>query len=159
LPLVYLNAVGGQDELVFDGASFALNKSGELALSLPHFKECLSLIEFKQDSAIKDLVKNTISPATSMEAQVYDALVLGVKDYLNKNGFPGAIKSANSNPAIAASAADENAKSERPTCAAATCLAGSLMSFLTRWARRLPSLISCSIRDARTVISAVSPNV
>jgi NAD+ synthase (glutamine-hydrolysing) len=91
LPLVYLNAVGGQDELVFDGASFALNKSGELALSLPHFKECLSLIEFKQDSAIKDLVKNTISPATSMEAQVYDALVLGVKDYLNKNGFPGAI--------------------------------------------------------------------
>jgi NAD+ synthase (glutamine-hydrolysing) len=91
LPLVYLNAVGGQDELVFDGASFALDKSGELVMSLPHFKECLSLIEFKQDHGISDLVKNTISPVTSIEAQVYEALVLGVKDYLNKNNFPGAI--------------------------------------------------------------------
>jgi NAD+ synthase (glutamine-hydrolysing) len=91
LPLVYLNAVGGQDELVFDGASFALNKLGELVMSLPHFKECLSLIEFKQDHGLSDLVKNTISPVISTEAQVYDALVLGVKDYLNKNNFPGAI--------------------------------------------------------------------
>jgi NAD+ synthase (glutamine-hydrolysing) len=91
LPLVYLNAVGGQDELVFDGASFALNKLGELVMSLPHFKEYLSLIEFKQDRGLSDLVKNTISPVISTEAQVYDALVLGVKDYLNKNNFPGAI--------------------------------------------------------------------
>jgi NAD+ synthase (glutamine-hydrolysing) len=91
LPLVYLNAVGGQDELVFDGASFALNKLGELVMSLPHFKECLSLIEFKQDHGLSDLVKNTISPVISTETQVYDALVLGVKDYLNKNNFPGAI--------------------------------------------------------------------
>jgi NAD+ synthase (glutamine-hydrolysing) len=91
LPLVYLNAVGGQDELVFDGASFALNKSGELVMSLPHFQECFSLIEFKQDHSISDLVKNTISPVISIEAEVYDALVLGVKDYLNKNNFPGAI--------------------------------------------------------------------
>ncbi len=91
LPLVYLNAVGGQDELVFDGASFALNKTGEVALSLPHFQECLAFIEFNQNPVIKDLVQNAISPATSIEAQVYDALVLGVKDYVNKNGFPGAI--------------------------------------------------------------------
>jgi NAD+ synthase (glutamine-hydrolysing) len=91
LPVVYLNAVGGQDELVFDGASFALNKSGELVMSLPHFQECFSLIEFKQDHSISDLVKNTISPVISIEAEVYDALVLGVKDYLNKNNFPGAI--------------------------------------------------------------------
>ena len=91
LPLVYLNAVGGQDELVFDGASFALTKSGEVALSLPHFKECLAFIEFNPDASINDLVPNIISPATSIEAQVYDALVLGVKDYLSKNGFPGAI--------------------------------------------------------------------
>ena len=91
LPLVYLNAVGGQDELVFDGASFALKKSGEVALSLPHFKECLAFIEFNQDPTSNDLMQTTISPATSVEAQVYDALVLGVKDYLSKNGFPGAI--------------------------------------------------------------------
>ncbi|MFM6962007.1 MAG: NAD+ synthase [Polynucleobacter victoriensis] len=87
LPLIYLNAVGGQDELVFDGASFALSKNGEIALAMPHFKEDLAFIEYKNS----DLVKTDITAPSSIEAQVYDALVLGVKDYLGKNGFPGAI--------------------------------------------------------------------
>ncbi len=87
LPLIYANAVGGQDELVFDGASFALSKNGELALAMPHFKEDLAFIEYKNS----DLVKTDITAPSSIEAQVYDALVLGVKDYLGKNGFPGAI--------------------------------------------------------------------
>lgn len=87
LPLIYSNAVGGQDELVFDGASFALSKNGELALAMPHFKEDLAFIEYKNS----DLVKTDITAPSSIEAQVYDALVLGVKDYLGKNGFPGAI--------------------------------------------------------------------
>jgi len=87
LPLIYSNAVGGQDELVFDGASFALSKNGELALAMPHFKEGLAFIEYKNS----DLVKTDITAPSSIEAQVYDALVLGVKDYLGKNGFPGAI--------------------------------------------------------------------
>ncbi|MFM6922784.1 MAG: NAD+ synthase, partial [Polynucleobacter victoriensis] len=87
LPLIYSNAVGGQDELVFDGASFALSKNGELVLAMPHFKEDLAFIEYKNS----DLVKTDITAPSSIEAQVYDALVLGVKDYLGKNGFPGAI--------------------------------------------------------------------
>jgi NAD+ synthase (glutamine-hydrolysing) len=87
LPLIYSNAVGGQDELVFDGASFAFSKNGELALAMPHFKEGLAFIEYKNS----DLVKTDITAPSSIEAQVYDALVLGVKDYLGKNGFPGAI--------------------------------------------------------------------
>jgi NAD+ synthase (glutamine-hydrolysing) len=87
LPLIYLNAVGGQDELVFDGASFALSKTAQLALAMPHFQEGLAFIEYKNS----DLVKGEIASPSSIEAQVYDALVLGVKDYLGKNGFPGAI--------------------------------------------------------------------
>ena len=87
LPLIYLNAVGGQDELVFDGASFALSKNAQLALAMPHFQEGLSFIEYKNS----DLVKADVTESSSIEAQVYDALVLGVKDYLGKNGFPGAI--------------------------------------------------------------------
>ena len=87
LPLIYLNAVGGQDELVFDGASFALNKSGQLVACLPQFQETFGVVEF----ANSDLVKTDIAQLPSVEAQVYNALVLGVKDYLGKNGFPGAI--------------------------------------------------------------------
>ena len=87
LPLIYLNAVGGQDELVFDGASFALNQSGQLVSCLPQFQESFGVIEFKDH----DLVQSEMTQLPSMEAQIYNALVLGVKDYLGKNGFPGAI--------------------------------------------------------------------
>ncbi len=87
LPLIYLNAVGGQDELVFDGASFAFSKTGELVLAMPQFKEDMAFIEYSNS----DLVKGAVTVPHSVEAQVYDALVLGVKDYLGKNGFPGAI--------------------------------------------------------------------
>ena len=87
LPVIYVNAVGGQDELVFDGGSFALNGQGQLVHNLPQFTELLSVIEIDQCSP----VAGNISPELSIEAQVYQALVLGVKDYLGKNGFPGAI--------------------------------------------------------------------
>ena len=87
LPLIYLNAGGGQDELVFDGASFAFSKTGELVLAMPQFKEDMAFIEYSNS----DLVKGAVTAPHSVEAQVYDALVLGVKDYLGKNGFPGAI--------------------------------------------------------------------
>jgi len=87
LPLVYVNAVGGQDELVFDGASFALNRSAALALALPQFEEAFTLVQFvNHDWALGEVVASQ-----PIEAQVYKALVLGVKDYIVKNGFPGAI--------------------------------------------------------------------
>jgi NAD+ synthase (glutamine-hydrolysing) len=87
LPIIYVNAVGGQDELVFDGASFALNQAGKLVHSMPQFEEQLSVIEIHHGQP----TQHEITVEESIEAQVYNALVLGVRDYLGKNGFPGAI--------------------------------------------------------------------
>jgi NAD+ synthase (glutamine-hydrolysing) len=88
MPLVYVNAVGGQDELVFDGGSFALNHRGELVMSMPQFKTDLGFVSV---NAIGELEKGSICPPLSVEAQAYQALVLGVRDYVNKNRFPGVI--------------------------------------------------------------------
>ena len=87
LPIIYTDMVGGQDELVFDGASFALNRRGEIVLQLAEFKEQVACIEYRDG----DLAKATISPERSVEASVYDALCLAVKDYIGKNGFPGVL--------------------------------------------------------------------
>jgi NAD+ synthase (glutamine-hydrolysing) len=87
LPIIYIDMVGGQDELVFDGASFALNRRGEIVLQLAEFKEEVACIEYRDG----DLVKAAIAPERSVEASVYDALCLGVKDYIGKNGFPGVL--------------------------------------------------------------------
>lgn len=87
LPVVYANLVGGQDELVFDGASFALDSRGEMRCQLPQFEEALDVVEF----AGGQLLAGVLVPEREVEAEVYQALVLGVRDYLGKNGFPGAI--------------------------------------------------------------------
>ncbi len=90
LPLVYAHLVGGQDEIVFEGRSFALQADGTLAGRSTSFKENLFIVQVvRAQSAIK-LVANTV-PEQSSEADLWDALVLGVRDYLGKNGFPGAI--------------------------------------------------------------------
>ncbi|QWE11825.1 NAD+ synthase [Polynucleobacter sp. AP-Titi-500A-B4] len=88
MPLVYVNAVGGQDELVFDGGSFALNKSSEVVMSMPQFETGLGIVDV---SPTGELEKGLISPPQSVEAQAYQALVLGVRDYVTKNRFPGVI--------------------------------------------------------------------
>ena len=88
MALVYANLVGGQDELIFDGNSFALDAQGNLCAQLAHCSEDLQLIGF--DGA-RPLANAPMAPALSMEAQVYQALVLGVRDYVRKNGFPGIV--------------------------------------------------------------------
>ena len=88
MPLVYVNAVGGQDELVFDGGSFALNSKGEVVMAMPQFEVGLGTVEI---NAAAQLEKGFITPPQSVEAQAYQALVLGVRDYVNKNRFPGVI--------------------------------------------------------------------
>ncbi|MDP3796098.1 MAG: NAD+ synthase [Polaromonas sp.] len=90
LPLVYAHLVGGQDEIVFEGHSFALQADGALAGRAESFKENLFLTEVERTSTAIKLVAN-IEPGRSHEADLWDALVLGVRDYLGKNGFPGAI--------------------------------------------------------------------
>ena len=87
LPLLYSHLVGGQDEMVFDGASFALDASGTLRARAPSFEEHLLLCEVAADGALR----GDLYPAPAPEAQAWAALVTGVRDYLGKNGFPGAL--------------------------------------------------------------------
>jgi NAD+ synthase/NAD+ synthase (glutamine-hydrolysing) len=87
MAVVYCNLIGGQDELVFDGASFALNANGELAYQAPSFEERLDILEY----ANGEIHSSVLAKAPPVEAEVYAALKLGVRDYLGKNGFPSAI--------------------------------------------------------------------
>jgi NAD+ synthase (glutamine-hydrolysing) len=87
LPIIYCNLVGGQDELVFDGASFVLDKNGKVTQQLPSFVESLSYVEITNNAP----VKADISPKLILEAAVYNALKLGLADYVNKNGFPSIV--------------------------------------------------------------------
>jgi NAD+ synthase/NAD+ synthase (glutamine-hydrolysing) len=87
MALVYANLVGGQDELVFDGASFALDRRGEKVCQLPLFEEALGFVTF----ADGEPQRGAIAAAAPVEAEVYRALCLGVRDYVDKNRFPGAI--------------------------------------------------------------------
>ncbi|NQW93662.1 MAG: NAD+ synthase, partial [Polaromonas sp.] len=118
LPLVYAHLVGGQDEIVFEGRSFALEADGALAGRAPSFKEDLFEITVKTIETVKTAenaskkasnrpidqqiqarlapeliatLTSTIKPEQSDDADLWDALVLGVRDYLGKNGFPGAL--------------------------------------------------------------------
>ena len=90
LPFVYVNMVGGQDELVFDGSSFALNLGGKIAGQMPSFSEGLSLLEVRLQSGTCHLTGQISRPAAA-EEDVWRALTLGVRDYVEKNGFPGVI--------------------------------------------------------------------
>ncbi|MCB6185207.1 NAD+ synthase [Leeia sp. TBRC 13508] len=87
LALLYCNWVGGQDELVFDGGSFALNTEGELIAHSPLFEEHLLFIE----CAGNQIQSETKASWPSTDAALYQALVLGVRDYIQKNRFPGVL--------------------------------------------------------------------
>lgn len=92
LPIAYVNLVGGQDELVFDGNSFAMNAQGEVVMRAPPFKEGIWVAEFVREAPGKVVaISGRVSPELSDEASVYDALVLGVRDYVQKHGFPGVV--------------------------------------------------------------------
>ena len=87
LPLLYAHLVGGQDEVVFDGASFALDAQGRVAARGACFQEHLVLVDWQPDGEMA----GTVVPLPEIEAQAWAALVTGVRDYIGKNGFPGAI--------------------------------------------------------------------
>jgi len=87
IPLVYVNQIGGQDELVFDGASFVVDQQGEVVFRAEEFKEQTSVVEFVN----KQPVKSYCAPLYNEISSDYQALVLGIKDYVQKNGFHGAI--------------------------------------------------------------------
>lgn len=92
LPVVYANLVGGQDELVFDGESFVVNAQGETVMRVTAFEETLAPVDFDFDG--KQLTPadgQQVSALLSEQASVYQALVLGVRDYIEKNRFQGVV--------------------------------------------------------------------
>lgn len=85
LPLLYAHLCGGQDEVVFDGASFALDAEGAICARAPCFDEALLLVDLDPQP------RGVLTPLPEPEALVWQALVTGVRDYIGKNGFPGAV--------------------------------------------------------------------
>ena len=92
VPLAYVNLVGGQDELVFDGNSFVMDAAGEVVMRAPPFEEGIWVAEFSRGSGGKVVpLRGVVTPELPDEASVYQALVLGVRDYVGKHGFPGVV--------------------------------------------------------------------
>ena len=91
LPLLYVNQVGGQDELVFDGASFALEADGRLAARAPSFREHLSLTRWQRGTGGWSCREGEVCAAVGGLAAIYQAMMLGLADYVNKNRFPGVL--------------------------------------------------------------------
>jgi len=91
VPIVYANLVGGQDELVFDGGSFVVDGAGVLTQRSLFFEESQDLVVFDSDEAGVRPVPGNITPSMTEEEAVFGALVLGVRDYVCKNGFNGAV--------------------------------------------------------------------
>ncbi|MFG1392954.1 NAD+ synthase [Xanthobacter agilis] len=91
LPLLYVNQVGGQDELVFDGASFCLNADRFLALQFPSFEERVRVTRWERLATGWAMTEGGIVDRTEDDAADYAACVLGLKDYVNKNRFPGVV--------------------------------------------------------------------
>lgn len=90
VPILYLNQVGGQDSLVFDGSSLAVNADGEIAARLPAFIECMRCVNFRPGDGFTAAPGQVTERLDGAEL-IYRALVLGVRDYIDKNGFNGAV--------------------------------------------------------------------
>ncbi len=91
IPAVYLNMVGGQDELVFDGGSFAMTRDGEVTFRAPAFGEGLYKVELRANASGVVPVPGEVTPLAGTEESVYGALVAGTRDYVEKHGFPGVV--------------------------------------------------------------------
>jgi len=92
LPLIYLNQLGGQDEVVYDGASFVLNSDGAIAMALPGWEERVTISEWQRDANGKWVcAPGEKFVAEDRSSQVYHAMMLALRDYVNKNRFPGVV--------------------------------------------------------------------
>ncbi|MCH8506968.1 MAG: NAD+ synthase [Ectothiorhodospiraceae bacterium] len=91
LPVVYVNLVGGQDEVVYDGFSTVYDAEGQLAARAPAFQEGLFPVELEQHNGRLRPVRGDIAPLPPDDELVYQAVVRGTRDYVNKNGFPGVV--------------------------------------------------------------------
>lgn len=91
IPAVYLNMVGGQDELVFDGGSFAMDRSGEVVFRAAAFREEVYYVQLAADGAGVAPQAGEVAPLLPQDQSVYEALVCGTRDYVGKHGFPGVV--------------------------------------------------------------------
>ncbi|MGQ0581843.1 MAG: NAD+ synthase [Reyranella sp.] len=91
LPFVYLNQVGGQDEVVYDGASFVLGADRKLKAKLASFREEVTTVEFRRDGKGWECLPGPIAPELGSVESIYQAMVLGLGDYVNKTGFPSVV--------------------------------------------------------------------
>jgi NAD+ synthase (glutamine-hydrolysing) len=91
MPVVYVNQVGGQDELVFDGCSFVVNRQGEPQVRLPGWEETVQEVTLDLPDGHVSGQAGLLGESPDMLPSVYQALVTGVRDYVNKNGFPGVV--------------------------------------------------------------------
>ena len=91
LPFVFLAQVGGQDEVVYEGASFILNADQTVAAQLPCFEDSLVVTEWTHRDTHLVCAPLTLPPQAARQALIYQAMMLGLRDYVNKNGFPGVV--------------------------------------------------------------------
>ena len=118
LPLIYLNQVGGQDELVFDGASLVCNADGSLAHALPSWEEKIVVTEWERTTSGWVCAKGECALGEDRETSVYHAMALGLHDYVNKNRFPGVVLglSGGIDSALSAAVAVDALGAERVRC-------------------------------------------
>ena len=118
LPLVYLNRVGGQDELVFDGASFVLNADRTLAAQLPDWDEALVTTRWTRKAAGWRCATGTLATLDADPADIYHAMLVGLRDYVDRNGFPGVVLglSGGIDSALSAAVAVDALGAERVWC-------------------------------------------
>lgn len=90
MPIIYVNTVGGQDELVFDGGSMAINSDGNVEHHAPFYEELLEVVQISGEQTLK-ITSARLAPPMSLEARIYQALVLGLRDYIIKNGFDSVV--------------------------------------------------------------------
>jgi NAD+ synthase len=91
LPIVYVNQIGGQDELVFDGGSFVVDRGHQLRAQLPLFREAIELTHWRRTNEGWSCDPALITQEFSLLEKIYQAMMLGLKDYVNKNRFPGVL--------------------------------------------------------------------
>ena len=117
IPLIYANQVGGQDELVFDGSSFAINLDQSISAQAPAWEESLLEINYEKDEGLKSNVALKAGDNNEL-SDIYSAMVLGLKDYVNKNNFPGIILglSGGIDSALCAAIAVDALGSDRVSC-------------------------------------------
>lgn len=91
IPIIYVNQLGGQDDLVFDGGSLAISADAEVCVQAPQFQSALSPVELVKEGEKLRLLQGEQATLFEGEARVYEALKMGLKDYVAKNGFPGVL--------------------------------------------------------------------